>query len=81
MLTSLAVAIALGATSMSDIAHLAHLAPVLGGAPSGPTVRRALDLAGTSAMLDRGARARATGADDGGGLLVEGRPVHGPLRP
>jgi hypothetical protein len=38
---------------------LAHLAPVLGSAPSGPTVRRALDLAGTPAMLDRIARARA----------------------
>ena len=61
VLVSLAAAIALGATSMSDIALLAHLAPVLGDAPSGPTVRRALDLAGTPAMLDRiaGARARA----------------------
>jgi hypothetical protein len=59
VLASLAVAIALGATSMSDIALLAHLAPVLGDAPSGPTVRRALDLAGTAAMLDRIARARA----------------------
>jgi Transposase DDE domain group 1 len=59
VLVSLAVAIALGATSMSDIALLAHLAPVLGDAPSGPTVRRALDLAGTPAMLDRIARARA----------------------
>jgi hypothetical protein len=38
---------------MSDIALLAHLAPVLGDAPSGPTVRRALDLAGAPAMLDR----------------------------
>ena len=38
---------------------LAHLAPVLGDAPSGPTVRRALDLAGHAAMLDRIARARA----------------------
>jgi len=44
---------------MSDIAVLAHLAPVLGTAPSGPTTRRALDLAGTPAMLDRIARARA----------------------
>ena len=43
----MAAAIALGATSMSDIALLAHLAPLLGAAPSGPTVRRALDLAGT----------------------------------
>ncbi len=45
--------------SMSDIAVLAHLAPVLGSAPSGPAVRRALDLAGAPAMLDRIARARA----------------------
>ena len=44
---------------MSDIAVLARLAPVLGDAPSGPTVRRALDLAGHAAMLDRIARARA----------------------
>ena len=56
----MAVAVALGATSMSDIAVLAHLAPVL-GTPSGPTVRRALDLAGTPAVLDRIARARASG--------------------
>ena len=59
VLVCMAAAIALGATSMSDIAVLAHLAPVLGAAPSGPTVRRALDLAGTPAMLDRIARARA----------------------
>ena len=59
VLVSLAAAIALGATSMSDIAVLAHLAPVLGGAPSGPTVRRALDLAGAPAVLDKIARARA----------------------
>jgi hypothetical protein len=59
VLVSLAAAIALGATSMSDIALLAHLAPVLGDAPSGPTVRRALDLAGTAATLDKIARARA----------------------
>jgi len=59
VLVSLAAAIALGAASMSDIAVLAHLAPVLGDAPSGPTVRRALDLAGGAAMLDRIARARA----------------------
>jgi DDE family transposase len=59
VLASLAVAIALGATSMSDIALLAHLSPVLGDAPSGPTTRRALDLAGTPAVLDRIARARA----------------------
>jgi hypothetical protein len=61
VLVSMAAAIALGATGMSDIAVLAHLAPVLGGAPSGPTIRRALALAlvGTPAMLDRIARARA----------------------
>ena len=45
VLVSVAVSIALGATSMSDIALLAHLAPVLGTAPSGPTVRRTLELA------------------------------------
>jgi hypothetical protein len=44
---------------MSDIALLGHLAPVLGAAPSGPTVRRALDLSGTPRMLGRIARARA----------------------
>ena len=58
-LVSMAVAIALGATSMSDIAVLAHLSPVLGDAPSGPTIRRALDLAGGTAMLGRIAKARA----------------------
>jgi hypothetical protein len=59
VLVSMAAAIALGGTSMSDIAVLAHLAPVLGDAPSGPTARRALGLAGTAATLDRIARARA----------------------
>jgi hypothetical protein len=59
VLVSVAVSIALGATSMSDIALLAHLAPVLGAAPSGPTVRRALELAGAPAMLGKIARARA----------------------
>jgi hypothetical protein len=67
VLVLLAVAIALGPTSMSDIALLVHLAPVLGDAPSGPTVRRALDLAGTPAILDRIARARR-------------RPAHTPGR-
>ena len=59
VLVSMAAAIALGVASMSDIALLAHLSPVLGGAPSGATVRRALDLAGAPAALDRIARARA----------------------
>jgi hypothetical protein len=69
VLASLAVAIALGATSMSDIALLAHLAPVLGDAPSGPTVRRALDLAGAPAMLDRIARARAKAREQAWNLI------------
>jgi Transposase DDE domain group 1 len=59
VLVSLAAAIALGAASMSYIALLEHLAPVLGNAPSAPTVRRALDLAGTASSLDKIARARA----------------------
>jgi hypothetical protein len=58
MLVSVVVAIALGVASMRDIALLAHLhlAQVLG---SGPTVRRALGLAGTSAVAGRIARADA----------------------
>jgi hypothetical protein len=59
VLVSMAAAITLGATSMSDIALLAHLAPVLRAAPSGPKVRRALDLAGTPTALDKIARAHA----------------------
>ena len=58
-LVSMAAAITLGATSMSDIGLLAHLAPLFGAPPSGPTIRRALDLAGSPRMLDRVARARA----------------------
>jgi len=58
VVVSMAVAIALGATSMSDIAVLAQLAPVLGAAPSGSTVRRALGLADTR-TLARIARAQA----------------------
>jgi Transposase DDE domain group 1 len=74
VLVSMAVAIALGAASMSDIAVLAHLAPVLGDAPSGPTVRRALDLAGAPAVLDRIARARAR-ARAHAWKLIEGTPA------
>ena len=59
VLVSMATAIALGATSMSDIAVLGHLSPVLGDAPSGPTVRRALHLAGGAGVLEGIARARA----------------------
>ena len=44
-LVSMAVAIALGATSMNDITVLAHHAPVLGPEPSDTTVRRTLELA------------------------------------
>ena len=70
VLVSMAAAITLGATSMSDIALLAHLAPLLGAAPSGPTVRRALDLA----MLDRTARARARARAHAWKLIEEARP-------
>jgi hypothetical protein len=59
VLVSMAMAIALGAASMSDIALLAHLAPLFGTAASGPTVRRTLDLAGDRKTRDRIARARA----------------------
>jgi hypothetical protein len=71
VLVSMAAAISLGATSMSDIGLIAHLAPLLGGAPSGPTVRRALDLAGTPRMLDRIARARARARAHAWGLIAE----------
>jgi hypothetical protein len=74
VLVSLAVAIALGATSMSDIALLAHLSPVLGAAPSGPTVRRALDLAGGTRVRDRIARARAK-AREHAWNLIEAAPA------
>jgi hypothetical protein len=70
VLVSMAAAIALGATSMSDIAVLVHLSPLLGAAPSGPTVRRALDLAGSPRMLDRIARARAGARAHAWGLIA-----------
>ena len=57
-LVSMAVAIALGATSMTDIALLSHHAPVLGPEPSDTTVRRTLELADPR-TLDKIARARA----------------------
>jgi hypothetical protein len=57
-LVSMAVAIALGAKSMSDIAVLAHQEPVFGAAPSDTTVRRTLELA-DARTLDKIARARA----------------------
>ena len=57
-LVSMAVAIALGATSMNDITLLAHQEPVFGAAPSDTTVRRTLELA-DPATLDKIARVRA----------------------
>jgi hypothetical protein len=57
-LVSMAVAIALGATGMTDIALLAHHAPVLGAEPSDTTVRRTLELADPR-TLDKIARVRA----------------------
>ena len=56
-LVSMAVAIALGATGMTDIAVLARHAPVLGPEPSDTTVRRTLELADPR-TLDKIARAR-----------------------
>ena len=57
-LVSMAVAIALGATSMTDITLLAHQEQVFGAAPSDTTVRRTLELADPR-TLDKIARARA----------------------
>ena len=57
-LVSMAVTIALGATSMNDITLLAHQEPVFGAAPSDTTVRRTLELADNK-TLDRIARVRA----------------------
>ena len=57
-LVSMAVAIALGATSMNDITLLAHHGPVLGPEPSDTTVRRTLELADPR-TLDKIARVRA----------------------
>jgi hypothetical protein len=58
VLVSTAIAIAMGATAMADIAVLDQLAPVPGAAPSDSAVRRVLDLA-TDRMLARIAQARA----------------------
>jgi len=57
-LVSMAVAIALGAASMSDIAVLGQLEPVLGAAPSDTTARRTLELADPR-TLGKIAKARA----------------------
>jgi hypothetical protein len=58
VLTSTAIAIAMGATSMCDIEVLGQLEPVLGAAPSDSTVRRTLSLA-DDRVLTRIAQARA----------------------
>ena len=47
VLVQLAVAIALGATSMRQIALLTHHEPLFGAPPSDSTVRRALEPIGT----------------------------------
>jgi hypothetical protein len=57
-LVSMAVAIALGATSMNDILLMAHQEQVFGAAPSDTTVRRTLELA-DARTLDKIARVRA----------------------
>jgi hypothetical protein len=58
VLVSTAIAIAMGATAMADIAVLDHLALVLGAAPSGSTVRRVLGLA-SDPVLVKVSQARA----------------------
>jgi Transposase DDE domain group 1 len=57
-LVSMAVAIVLGAASMSDIALLAHQELVFGPPPSDTTIRRTLELADDK-MLRKIAKARA----------------------
>src|SRR6266496_127434 len=57
-LVSMAVAIVLGATSMSDIALLAHQELVFGPPPSDTTIRRTLELADDK-TLRKIAKARA----------------------
>ena len=93
-LVSMAVAIVLGATSMADIAVLAHHAPVLGAEPSDTTVRRTLELAdqGTPRQAHRvagqerapGGAARRPGAGGTACPVPRGEDraaVRGPLRP
>jgi len=58
VLVSTAIAIALGATAMADIAVMGQLGPVLGDAPSPSTVRRVLNMA-AGRTLTRIAQARA----------------------
>ena len=72
-LVSTAAAIALGATSMSDIEVLSQLEPVLGAPPSDTTVRRTLELADRR-TLARAARARAR-ARDRAWAMIESTPA------
>jgi hypothetical protein len=58
VLVPTAIAIAMGATAMADIAILGQLCAVTGTASSGSTVRQVLDLA-TDQTLTRIAQARA----------------------
>jgi hypothetical protein len=58
VLVSTAIAIAMGATAIADIAVLGQLAPVLGAGPSASTARRVLALA-SDQVLVRIAQARA----------------------
>ena len=72
-LVSMAVAIALGATSMNDITVLAHQEQVFGAAPSDTTVRRTLELA-DPATLEKIARVRAAVRAHVWSLIAAGRP-------
>jgi hypothetical protein len=72
-LVSMAAAIALGATSMSDIEALSQLQPVFGAPPSDTTIRRALELA-DKRTLARAARARAR-ARDRAWAMIEAAPA------
>ena len=56
---SMAMAIALGATSMSDIALLAHQELVFGAPPSDTTIRRTLELADGKTLRKARAKIRA----------------------
>jgi hypothetical protein len=72
-LVSMAAAIALGATSMSDIEVLSQLEPVLGAPPSDTTIRRTLELA-DKRTLSRAGRARAR-ARDRAWAMIEATPA------
>ena len=61
-LVSMAVPIALGAVSMSDVTVLAHQELVLGAAPSDAAVRRMLELADPATLPGAGCRQACTTA-------------------